>query len=225
MLLTLKPNNTNLIVCYDNFGTIYFHNENTNTYYFLTIDNDNNLEILESYNMHKLLNHETDNQITFKKCFNTNNEYSLKGKINDELNKNKDEPTHDDDIFKDPDFQSLYYPESKYCYVDDNDNSSVDDDEFMFYKSGDSEILKLLQIDMTSPSNYDVIVMNYETKTTYMTIRRASENDYVLIIYTNGLFELNSVGSSRKVFELFTENTETETLINAKCIKSTLVQF
>jgi hypothetical protein len=225
MLINIKhhkvvENGIDITICHDNYGNIYFkHDKN---YYFLVVGNDDNLEIHQTYNILKMMNH--GEVLTFGKVKSSNDEKSLKGKI---LNKIEEEKTQveeekNEDVLTDDEDETerheKYYPDDKYYYYDDQpDEEEVDEEddtnEFKFYKSGDTSILEYLDIIMDSPSNYNTLVMNPFTKVVEMSLESNISNDYILIIYTNGQFDLNVVGSKRKTFKLsYVDSIEEEIL-------------
>jgi hypothetical protein len=216
MLINVKHNTStereiNVTICHDNYGNIYFKYENN--YYFLVVGNDDNLEIYQTYNIQKMLNYDKD-ILKFGKVKSSNDEKSLKGKILNKIEeeKTKEEEEKDEDVLTDDEDETerheKYYPDDKYYYYDDQpedeEDEYEDDDtnEFKFYKSGDTGILEYLDIIMDSCSNYNTLVMNPFTKVVEMSLESTISNDYILIIYTNGQFDLNVIGSKRKTFKL-----------------------
>lgn len=224
-----KTDKIDVFVCYDNCGNIYFKYEND--YYFLIIGDDDTPIIQQSHNMHRLLG--SGQKIKLEKLKNSCDEKSLKGKILNKLEENKDDESgSESEEEHETEFErsERFFPEQKYYYHDDVeqdliDSENIDENEFRFYSSGDSSFLQYLDIALDSPANYNTLVMNPHTKIVEMSLENTETNAYTLILYTTGQIDLNIIGSKRKSFKLtyqdnpeFEKNDEDRGLFVANCL-------
>lgn len=178
-------------------------------YYFLTIDSFDNLEWVFIENFNNLPSINKSHNLKFKNIKNSNSKYSLKGKIIDDIVEEEDE---DDEYYANEESNEYkirykYFPEEKY-YNDDSDGNQSDDDHYTekcnFSKIKDDIDDKLLCLDRTldTISSYDTVLMDNINKMILKTIQSNSNNHYKILIFLNGLMELNIIGSSKKSYEL-----------------------
>lgn len=210
-----ETNKIDLVVCYDNCGNIYFKHDDD--YYFLLIGDNDTPVIQQSHNMKRLLG--TAQKIKLEKLKNSNDEKSLKGKIINKLEKNKeneDEENYNSDSESEEtevEKNNRFFPEQKYYYHDEIEDDATDEDEteFKFYSSGDTSVLEFLDLELNSPANYNTLIMNPHTKIVEMSLESVETNSYILILYTTGQIDLNVIGSRRKSFNIsYDINSEIE---------------
>jgi hypothetical protein len=206
MRLILNPiNNDNPsegTLYYDVHGNIILKfGEN---HYFVDIDKNDELEFVEIENIDNL--EEAEKKSKYKSIKNTNEQYSLRGKAIDEIEKERDEKeNYFDDEYddEDPDYKERYKycPESKYYYVideDDNlDEENSDNDEHIYSKFGNNDIITCFYKTLGSSSLYDVLIFDKNNKMVLKTIESKESNSYKVIITTCGEFELNIIGNKR----------------------------
>lgn len=215
-----KDNIIEAVVCHDNCGNIYL--KYNSIYLLLDVNNDDDIEIIRTYNINKLI--QENNCIKFKELKNSDNKTSLKGKAVNEFEKKLEDEKNEEVMRENNDNENYYkfYPDSKNYYHDDDDseNSDEEDEEFKFYTTGDIGILETINVNKEWCSSYDTIVMEKNSNFTHMLMECSVPNSYVVILYTNGEIDLNIVGSKRKLYKLsYVEDEEDEIKILCKCEK------
>ena len=110
-----------------------------------------------------------------------------------------------DDEYEDeePEYKERYKycPENKYYYViedeDCDEENSDNDEEHIYSKFGDNDIITCFNKTLGSSSLYDVLIFDKNNKMVLKTIESKESNSYRVIITTCGEFELNIIGNKR----------------------------
>jgi len=209
-----------MLINIDNEKYEYFHDMEGNIfllfnfkYYLITIDNNDNMELLEIENI-DIFNDTTGIQ-KYGNIKNTNdkNTNTLRKKIIDELDKEKE----NDDLLSDEDeyddeykTKYTYLPEEKLYFTEHSDDEIDEyyEQNCKIYKFGNDAIMKCLNKTLDSPSNYDTLVIDKNTNIVLFKIESIYGNSYRILLYRTGEIELNIIGSKKKLFKINIDNSD-----------------
>ena len=227
-------NSTNTDVTISDLNPILYHDIDGNIiltiidkdkllYFFLTIDNKDNLEWvrIEDYNRLPLV--DSSHKLHYNNIQNSNAKYSLRGKIIDKL----EEEDEDKEIYSDEDIDAdeykvkyKYYPEDKLYFTstisDDtihHDTESESDDDYTYNINNNdtckfkyskdisikNDVLTCLDRTLNFPANYDTFIFDENSKMILITLESSEKNHYRIII-THNHIELNIIGTMKKIF-------------------------
>jgi len=186
------------ILYYDVQGNIIL--KMSDTYYFLDIDKNNELEFVEIENMDNL--DPVNKNTKYKPIKNTYEKYSLREKAMDEIEKEEGREEHffDEEDNHDEEYKEKYkyYPEDK----DESDDGSEDKCIYSKYRHEDDndDIISCFDRTLGTSSLYDTLIFDKTNKLILKTIESKNSNSYRITINTSGEFELNVVGDKRVGF-------------------------
>lgn len=205
------------------FGTLFYDVnghlilKSNDAHYFLSITNEDELEWLEIFNMDKLLTVHKPDQKNIK---NTHEQYSLRKKILDEVDKEEEkevENCFEEDCENDDKNRFKYNPENKYYYVmNDDDDSESDCEDHVFSNFGNNEIVNCFDKALKYPSIYDLLFFDKTNKLMLKTIEAKDTNAYKVVVMKDEI-ELNIIGHNRKKYMY--EFVESDNEIIPKLIK------
>lgn len=192
------------------YGTLYYDVNGhlilkiDDVHYFLSITNANELEWIEIHNMDKLLTITKPRQQSIK---NTHDQYSLRGKVIDEID--KEHESNEAEIFFDDNEETQDYkekykfnPEYKYYHILDENLEEDSDDEYIYSNYGNTEIIECFDKALKFPSLYDLLFFDSANKLMLKTIEAKESNSYKVIVMKNGEIELSVIGDNRKKYSL-----------------------
>lgn len=189
-------------------GNIYLKLESD--YYFLYINAKDELEWEKIENFDKLQN--VHNNLKYSKINNTNEKRSLRYKLLEKIDDDNEKLKEDDEYAsgdEDEEYKNMtkYNPEKKLYYIEnekihnsDSDDISDNDEEYIFGKYGDTDIIKCLSKTLDSSSLYDTIIVDQKTNMILTSIESKDDNAYKLILNLDGTIGLNLVGTSKKTY-------------------------
>lgn len=193
---------------YDNNGNIFMKLKDT--WYWLTIDKNNNLDFVE-IDYDALTPVASTHQLIKKKIKHVYTTDSLKAKAKQNLFDELEEHDSDDDggdeeyrMYKD---NLKYYPEEKHYYFAPEEEIETEDlDEQIFYVSSltDEPCIKKLDRQFDSMSLYDTFVIDSAkgNSNIIFTLESNEKSAYRITIHSTNLFILNIVGSAIKHYSL-----------------------
>lgn len=207
------------IYYYDINGNIYLNIKND--YFYLDINNINNLEWIKILNLNNLIN--CDKKIKYDNLVSIK-ETDLKNKIIEEIEKEKDDDEIEDNE-NDEEYDNNYkthfkmLPEDKKFFIENN----MDEKQNLIIgknKEDDSFEIDIFNKAMDTNANYDVLVADGD-KILFSLISK-DRNSYRIKLSKN-IIELNIIGSEIKTFEPYydIQNNEIELIMkqcNQKCI-------
>lgn len=195
----------------------YFHDIDGNiylkldpNYYFLYINAKDDIDLEKIENFDKLNN--VNNNLKYSKINNTNEKRSLRHKLLEKIDDDNEKLKEDDEYAsgdEDEEYKNmtkydtekkLYYVENEKMHNGDSDDISDNDEEYIFGKYGDTNIIKCLPKTLDSSSLYDTIIVDQKTNMILTSIESKDNNAYKLILNLNGTISLNMIGSSKKTY-------------------------
>lgn len=208
MLLTIKnidsddsDDSINGELFYDINGNIIL--KIITTLYYLSIDDKDNLEFIEIYN--------TDNLITINQSIhllnikNTSDKISLRKKIIDEIEYDKEKDGYDS--FSDEEETHEYeleykmFPENKYYYID-GEYKQTKKEYYNFAKADKDMIINMFDKSIDGLANYDTLIINTEINKIHFSSELNNKNAYRITISLDNKFTLNIIGSHIKHFDI-----------------------
>jgi hypothetical protein len=202
-----------IFICNDISGNIYINiNE---SYYFLNIDSNDDLEWIYIENFNNLQS--THDEINYLSIKNTSEKYSLKDKIEKELNE-KEKDIESEYMDENNKSNHKYYPENSTCIPDDeNDDDEDKPNYYKFSKFGNENLLQYLDKSLTL-SIFDTFIFNSSNEL-IQTITSYEESAYRVSIFSNQTIQLNIIGSKIKKYDMYYK-IDIDDNINIICIKS-----
>lgn len=197
-------------LCHDVNGNIIV--QIGSKYYFLSIDRNDDLEFME-LNYEETVEREQD--VNYREIRSTQEKFSLKSKIVEEIEKEKereedegDKDFEDEEVDDDMDIRMYFkcYPEERNYYVDrTGDGGEYEEDEaiFKFSKSGNYCDIKCLDRTMGSNAVYDTFVLGKGKEVLFtLELNQNQKSSYRVTFDFDGFVELNIVGTRVKRFTL-----------------------
>lgn len=198
-------------------------------YYCLWINRDDDLEFMElNYENMVKVGGERDDNIAYREIRSTQERFSLKSKILEEMEKERKkeegetedfdeaEAIMDDDI----DIKTYYrcYPEEKNYYVDRSGDGDISEDVFNFSRSSsNNNDIKCLDRTMDIGAVYDTFVSG-KGKEILFTAENVEKSSYRVTFNFDDIVELNIVGAKVKKYVV---GYESHPQINLKMIQVT----
>jgi hypothetical protein len=192
-------------LCHDDTGNIFLKLKDT--WYWLTINRDDNLDFVE-IDYDALLPSITC-QPTKKKIKHVHTTDSLKAKAKQNFMEEIEEHDSDDDdddeyrLYKD---NLKFYPEEKHYYFasDDLEIDELDDQVFYVSSLTDEPCVRKLDRQFDAPSLYDTFVIDSAkgNSNIIFTLESNEKSAYRVTIHSTNLFVLNIVGSAVKHYSL-----------------------
>jgi len=218
------------VICHDINGNIYLKLVMTkddiseNIYYFLTIDEKDNIEWIKIENYASLQS--TTAKATYNDIKNTYEKNSLKGKILKELEDNEIDNMYTSDPEDEAEYKIKYksYPEDRY-YTVDKDYTDDDKCKYTFSKSGDETAIELLDKTLSCLSSYDTFVIDEMSSFVLMTLESDEKCSYRITIFTSGNIALNIVGSKIKLFNTTYSMDDGNICLSSNIIKTNIVVY